>query len=89
MREGRQRFGWSPDVKLVGIARPAAQGLDEMIWDPITRSNRGGSNAKTVRGEISWNLGRCHNLPEPICQARASKRLPIGKQKQGARCSAP
>ena len=52
-----------------------AQGLDEMIRDPITRGNRGGSNAKTVRGKTSRNLGRRHNLPKPIGQARASKRL--------------
>ena len=56
-----------------------------LIQNPIVSRDSCSSNTKAMGGEITRYLSWSHDLPESICKNSAGERLPIRKQKQGAR----
>ena len=48
----------SDGVRLIGVARPTAQGLNEVVWDATT-------GCHCVAREVSWGSGTYQNMPVP------------------------
>ena len=55
----------SDGVRLIGVARPTAQGLNEVVWDATTGCHCDRTHTKTVAREVSWGSGTYQNMPDP------------------------
>lgn len=66
-------------MKLVRVARPATQGLDEVIWDAIACSHRGSTYTEAVAGKVPGNPSHCQNLSDPAGEDGAQQRPAILK----------
>ena len=84
-RAARKSFRRPANIKLVCVASPTSQSLNQMIRNAIAICYYGCPNAEAVAGEIALNPRGRENLPQSIGQNCTRQRLTTRKKEQGAR----